>query len=57
MVAGTIAAMISSGENKDPGAMRTLLLSKAVNPAGMKNLQDGSPDILLQSPLLSTTAQ
>ncbi|KAJ7259899.1 peptidase S8/S53 domain-containing protein [Mycena rebaudengoi] len=57
MVAGTIAAMISSGGNKDPGAMRTLLLSKAVNPAGMKNLQDGSPDIILQSLLLSTTEQ
>jgi hypothetical protein len=37
--------------------MRAELLGKAVNPAQLKNLQDGSPDILLQSLRLNTTPQ
>ncbi|KAJ7271272.1 peptidase S8/S53 domain-containing protein [Mycena rebaudengoi] len=57
LVSGTIAAMISSGGNKSPADMRAALLGRAFHNAGLKNLQDGSPDIVLQSLILSGTTQ
>ncbi|KAJ7214308.1 peptidase S8/S53 domain-containing protein [Mycena rebaudengoi] len=57
LVSGTIAAMISSSGNKSPTEMRDALLSRAFHNAGLRNLKDGSPDIVLQSLILSGPTQ
>ncbi|KAJ7194401.1 peptidase S8/S53 domain-containing protein [Mycena pura] len=56
LVSGVIAALISSGGNMSPADMRAAVVSKAVQNAGIGKLQ-GSPDVLLQSAMLGTTAQ
>ncbi|KAJ7677908.1 peptidase S8/S53 domain-containing protein [Mycena polygramma] len=44
-------------KNLSPSDMKTLILQTAKRPAGLQNLGEGSPDILLQSPQLSSTVQ
>ncbi|KAJ6605320.1 peptidase S8/S53 domain-containing protein, partial [Mycena vulgaris] len=56
LVAGAIAAFVTSSGNIDPAAMRALIVKKAVNGGGLKDLR-GSPDILLQSPVLGAFPQ
>ncbi|KAJ7213612.1 peptidase S8/S53 domain-containing protein [Mycena pura] len=56
LVSGVIAAIASTSGNLSPAEMRTTVVQKAVNPAGIGDLQE-SPDIMLQSLLISRTAQ
>ncbi|KAJ7917110.1 peptidase S8/S53 domain-containing protein [Mycena leptocephala] len=55
LVAGTIAALVSVHGNSSPSAMKQLLIQNAVHSAGIRDLND-SPDILLQSPMLTPSA-
>ncbi|KAJ7282381.1 peptidase S8/S53 domain-containing protein [Mycena rebaudengoi] len=54
IVVGTIAAYVSAEGNKPPSEMKAFLLSKSVS--GGKDLKN-SPDVLVQTPILSTTPQ
>ncbi|KAJ7216082.1 peptidase S8/S53 domain-containing protein [Mycena pura] len=56
LVSGVIAAIISSQGNMSPADMRSRVVSRGVQNAGIGDLQ-GSPDILLQAPILSLKAQ
>ncbi|KAJ7935878.1 peptidase S8/S53 domain-containing protein [Mycena leptocephala] len=58
LVAGAIAAFVGTNPQlaADPGAMRTFVVNKGVNPANIQDLQ-GSPDILLQTPFQSQNPQ
>jgi len=58
LVAGAIAAFAGTNPQlaADPGAMRTFVVSRGVNPANIHDLQ-GSPDILLQTPFQSQNTQ
>ncbi|KAJ7824052.1 peptidase S8/S53 domain-containing protein [Mycena leptocephala] len=51
LVSGTIAALVTSGGNLDPSAMKALVVQNSVHSGGLKDL-NGSPDIFLQSPIL-----
>ncbi|KAJ7751413.1 hypothetical protein B0H16DRAFT_1724135 [Mycena metata] len=54
LVAGTIAAYVTMHGNQSPAQMKTLLLRNAVTRAGIRDL-DGSPDNLLQAPILAVS--
>ncbi|KAJ7452249.1 hypothetical protein FB451DRAFT_1409402 [Mycena latifolia] len=56
MAAGAIAAFVTTNGNLDPHAMKAHLLQKAVSGAGIEDL-NGSPDIMLQAPMLNDTPQ
>ncbi|KAJ7152117.1 peptidase S8/S53 domain-containing protein [Mycena filopes] len=56
LVAGTIAAYATMHGNLPPAQMRTLLLQNAQANAGIRDLE-GSPDIILQAPILSANLQ
>ncbi|KAJ7020057.1 peptidase S8/S53 domain-containing protein [Mycena alexandri] len=54
LVAGTVAAYVTMHGNQSPVQMKTLLLQNAVTGARIRDL-DGSPDNLLQAPILAVS--